>query len=237
LIYNMNTHKCEYCCKEHDGSYGSGRFCSVKCARGFSTKFKRKEINEKVSKKLTGSGHSNVENICMNCGNKFIINYANRHQKYCSKKCAAIFIANTEKGKNQRRINGLKSSKSQSRRSLNEIYFSELCNKKFKNVLTNKPIFNGWDADIILPDLKLAILWNGKWHYKKITKKHSLKQVQNRDKIKIKEIKNLNYIPYIIKDMGRENKKFVEKEFKKFLKYIKNFQFESGQVNCYRHIV
>ena len=40
---------CENCKKEHDGSYGSGRFCSSKCARAFSTKIKRKEINEKVS--------------------------------------------------------------------------------------------------------------------------------------------------------------------------------------------
>lgn len=29
---------CENCKNDHDGSYGSGRFCSSKCARGFSTK-------------------------------------------------------------------------------------------------------------------------------------------------------------------------------------------------------
>lgn len=46
--------KCEYCGKEHDGSYGSGRFCDNKCARGFSTKSKREEINKKVSIKLGG---------------------------------------------------------------------------------------------------------------------------------------------------------------------------------------
>jgi len=45
--------KCQSCLKEHDGSYGSGRFCSAKCARGFSTKAKRQEINKQVSKKLT----------------------------------------------------------------------------------------------------------------------------------------------------------------------------------------
>lgn len=45
--------KCENCGKEHAGNYGSGRFCSNKCARGFSTKEKRNEINEKVSIKLT----------------------------------------------------------------------------------------------------------------------------------------------------------------------------------------
>lgn len=45
---------CENCYAGHDGSYGSGRFCSNKCARSFSTKEKRAEINEKVSSKLTG---------------------------------------------------------------------------------------------------------------------------------------------------------------------------------------
>lgn len=45
---------CETCEVEHFGSYGSGRFCNAKCARAFSTKSKRKEINEKVSTKLKG---------------------------------------------------------------------------------------------------------------------------------------------------------------------------------------
>lgn len=30
---------CEYCGKEHDGSYGSGRFCSAKCARRYSYQY------------------------------------------------------------------------------------------------------------------------------------------------------------------------------------------------------
>nr|MBC8147043.1 hypothetical protein [Bacteroidota bacterium] len=44
---------CEYCGKECNSSFGSGRFCSKGCACGFSTKIKRKEINEKVSKSLS----------------------------------------------------------------------------------------------------------------------------------------------------------------------------------------
>lgn len=45
---------CENCSETHDGSYATGRFCSTKCARGFSTKSKRLEINKKVSLTLTG---------------------------------------------------------------------------------------------------------------------------------------------------------------------------------------
>ena len=44
--------KCEYCEKEHDGSYGSGRFCSPKCARRFSTSKNRQEINRKRSSSM-----------------------------------------------------------------------------------------------------------------------------------------------------------------------------------------
>ena len=45
---------CECCDVRHDGKYGSGRFCSVKCAKSFATKSKRAEINQAVSKSLAG---------------------------------------------------------------------------------------------------------------------------------------------------------------------------------------
>ena len=82
-------------------------------------------------------------------------------------------------------------------------------------VLNNEPMFNGWDA----PDFKLAILWNGKWHYESIAG-HSVRQVQNRDAIKAKEIASCDYTLYVIKDMGKHNKTFVEKEFDIFLKFV-----------------
>jgi hypothetical protein len=43
---------CEKCGKEHNGSYGSGRFCSASCARSYSTSLNRIEINKKVSNTL-----------------------------------------------------------------------------------------------------------------------------------------------------------------------------------------
>lgn len=79
---------CENCGTEHNGTYGSGRFCSSKCARGFSTKAKREEINEKVSNTLTGSGHGSVKLMCTNCECEFEVNWNKRHQITCSSKCA-----------------------------------------------------------------------------------------------------------------------------------------------------
>ena len=45
---------CEKCESEHDGKYGSGRFCSIKCARAFSTYENRKAISEKIRASLLG---------------------------------------------------------------------------------------------------------------------------------------------------------------------------------------
>lgn len=79
---------CENCKSKHDGTYGSGRFCSSKCARGFSTKAKRKEINEKVSKKLKGNI---LQLICNECGKEFEVSWGRRNQKFCSSLCSGRF--------------------------------------------------------------------------------------------------------------------------------------------------
>ena len=52
---------CENCSQVHSGDYGSGRFCSKKCARGFSTKHNRAEINKKVSTKLLGTSRKDKD--------------------------------------------------------------------------------------------------------------------------------------------------------------------------------
>lgn len=136
----------------------------------------------------------------------------------CSKKCSVIW-SRTDEYKQRAIIYGSKGGKAsatrQSRRSKNEVYFSELCAKEFK-ITTNEPYFDGWDADVIIHSEKVAILWNGKWHYNQISKTQSLKQVQTRDKIKLSVIEKYGYTPYIIKDMGKYNRKFVEQEFEIF---------------------
>lgn len=55
--------KCETCGKEHNGSYGSGRFCCQSCARSFSTSRNREEINKKVSNTLSGKSSKVTEKV------------------------------------------------------------------------------------------------------------------------------------------------------------------------------
>ena len=90
--------RCEKCNIDHDGRYGSGRFCSQSCSRSFSTQKKRSLINEKVSSKLKGKPRKMegerksimVEKICQKCGKNFTISWSKRRQKTCSVECGAF---------------------------------------------------------------------------------------------------------------------------------------------------
>lgn len=164
------------------------------------------------------------ENFSANCKLCNAI-FHKKRRMFCSKECLKKHQNISRKSdayKESSRKGGLVSATKQCKRSINEIYFSILCKIVFENVLTNEPIFEGWDADIIIPDYKIAISWNGAWHYQKIREEHNLKQVQSRDKIKDEIIKKHGYEHYIIKDLGTKCKKFVKLEFEKFLNYLNN---------------
>lgn len=98
---------CEHCNKQMNTIYGSGRFCDKKCARSFSTKKKRQEINKKVSSKMTGRKLSDdhkkkivhykqrLEKCCLNCGEK-MQQLPSDIRKFCTKMC---WVTYTEKNK------------------------------------------------------------------------------------------------------------------------------------------
>lgn len=154
--------------------------------------------------------------ICGICKKEFQPKRSEAH--FCSRECADN-NCRTDEYKARAFFNGQKGGKvsatSQCKRSKNEIYFSELCAKDF-DITTNEPYFDGWDADVIIHSEKTAILWNGIWHYKQIIKSQSLQQVQTRDRIKTAIIEKYGYIPYVIKDMGKYKKAFVEQEYEIF---------------------
>ncbi len=191
------------------------KFCSYKCSNIRSHSPETKLLISNSLKKTKGPKKT-YNHICQNC-----------HREFTTKKPSSIFCTRScaTKSKNINglgRIAGLSSIKSQNRRSKNEVLFAEMCVNNFNDVVSNKCIFNGWDADIIIEDIKVAILWNGIWHYKKITNKHSIEQVQNRDRLKIEEIRKCGYEPYIIKDIGKHSIEKVEDEWNIFQKWISN---------------
>lgn len=88
--------ECENCGKEHNSKYGSGRFCTSTCARSFSTKEKRIDINENVSKKLT----INIEKLCPQC-QKVFKTVPSKNGVYCSSSCFSKFNWSDEEYKNR----------------------------------------------------------------------------------------------------------------------------------------
>ena len=122
---------------------------------------------------------------CKSCGSVI-----KNTSKYCVK-CRSEIFSKTGKNLAQLTI----------KRSKDEISLYNLCNERFSSVRHNEPIVNCWDADIIIDDIKTAILWNGPWHYKQLPlSNHSLKQVQNRDAIKTKELTNAGWKVIVYED-------------------------------------
>lgn len=228
---------CENCGKEHEGVYGSGRFCSHSCQASYTNKHRK--LSNETKKKISESIHNLAKpKTCKICQKQFIKGEGyNFSRVFCSEECHKKYLLNKtfydslnkteEQLKQQHDIRvtiGKKSAaiQAETRRSKNEKYFCELCESYFNNVTHNDPMFNGWDADVLIHDLNIAVLWNGPWHYKQISKSQSLLQVQNRDKIKIQEIINFGWKPYIIKDLGKYNPNFVKEQFDIFIKSLKN---------------
>jgi len=77
---------CEKCSIEHAGEYGSGRFCSSKCSRSFSSLLKRAETNAKVSRTLS-SKVVLIEKVCPECSKTFSVKPSRSYRKTCSKAC------------------------------------------------------------------------------------------------------------------------------------------------------
>jgi hypothetical protein len=66
----------------------------------------------------------------------------------------------------------------------------------FEIIPNDKELLDGYEVDISIPELKLAIEWNGIVHFKPIYGKQKLQKIQSRDaeKLKIANDKNINLI-------------------------------------------
>jgi hypothetical protein len=98
--------KCKNC-NQNDAikysKYTNGEFCSNFCARGFSTKNKREQINNKISLKLKGrTTAKKINKICPECNSDFYVFKKNNKQIYCSTVCSKkSFVYRNKVSKNQ----------------------------------------------------------------------------------------------------------------------------------------
>jgi hypothetical protein len=199
IEYNKNPKLCECCFKpiEYKKKH-TNKFCSHSCRATYNNKLRKPRTLEsrlKTSEKLksfkrTGQGWKIEYKNCYIC-NKLFVKRVSVAKKTCSDVCKKQLCS----------INGRKNAMNTIKRSKDEIKLYELCKAKFKNVENNKVIKDGWDADIVLADFKIAILWNGPWHYKQLKiSNHSLLQVQTRDRIKKKLFEDNGWKVLIFED-------------------------------------
>lgn len=97
---------CENCGKEHDGLYGSGRFCCKSCA---NTRHHSKETKEKISKGVFHGHHSlfyeklTTYRICPICNTMFLPKITSNNKisnaVFCSNDCYRKNISLRNKGK------------------------------------------------------------------------------------------------------------------------------------------
>ncbi len=212
----IECHKCETEYEQTFAAYKAGNR-HQKCPE-------KEHINPLIAYNATRSV-TYVTKTCPACNNEFTVTKAHKNLVTCDQECLKLlYKQKSEAGyfKNIGSAGGKVSAAVQVRRSKNEILFAALCEKYFiyDEVVCNEPMFDGWDADVTLKKLKIAILWNGIWHYKQVRKDHNLEHVQSRDRIKKKIIEKLGFIPYIIKDMGGFDQQFVIREFIKLRKFV-----------------
>jgi len=203
----MSTNKCKLC---SEIIKPTNKFCNRSCAASFNNRgrIRTEESRAKVSAKLKGieNKYKGVENKykgvkrialvpvpCYVCGSEVNIppRKASRNHTCKSKECISKSCS----------ISGRNSAAKRVKRSKDEIALFEMCRTHFPDAVSNYVISDGWDADIVLPENRTAILWNGPWHYKQLNiKNHSLEQVRNRDRIKIDIFKNLGWRVYVFED-------------------------------------
>lgn len=215
--------KCENCDNDHDGNYGSGRFCSNKCSRSFSTKNKRSLINKKVSKSLTKESY---KKICLFCNNEF--ETKRKKYKYCSIKCSSKHVTEETKLKQSLiKIEAVKNGthigwQSRKVRSYAELFFEKVLNNnnikynaEFK--INKKDLgFNNsscYFLDFYLYDYNVNLEIDGK--------QHEYLERKESDKIRDEAIIKYGISVYRIKWKNPfKNEEYIKNEINKFLLFL-----------------
>lgn len=200
LDYELSPNKCKNCNKDLDFRKRFSTFCTHSCAAIYSNNERGKSdwvfpVTDEFRRNcgIASKNRNRIKSVtkvssCVICGRFF----EGHNKKSCSEECLHKLRSSVSR----------KNASTRVLRSKDEIALYELCESYFDKVTNNDTsIANGWDADILIHDNKTAILWNGPWHYKEMGfSNHSLKQVQNRDKIKTEEFIKAGWSVIVFED-------------------------------------
>lgn len=209
---------CENCGKEHDGSYGSGRFCCVSCRVSFTNKNRGKHSKE-TKQKISESIHNKrTLKHCKVCGNTFYRGEGYKTSKvFCCEEChnnwsnnKHIYIDFNTKVK---KINATKHINNTYKKSkledecyiLLKEYYPDIIRQYSSNVYP-------FNCDFYIPSFDLYIEYNGFWtHGKHLFNSNSKEDLNLINKWKSKNKKIYDNAIYTWTDLDVRKQEFVHK--------------------------
>lgn len=199
--------------------------CSQQCANKINicrSEELRKKVSETLKRKYAEgliihpkAFKNKKPYTCSFCSKEFV---SRKKRSTCSKECYKNLLPSI--GRKGGRVTSSLEFHKRNRSSNEKMFFAKI-KEIYPDAIANKRLFDGWDADIIIPSQKLAIHWNGIWHYKSVMGNELLNRVQQKDKSRYEAIEKHGYRNYIIQDLGPMNEEKVNKEYVDFLQNVK----------------
>lgn len=186
---------------------------------------------------------------CLRCGKRLLWSGRQKRRKYCSFKCSNAHHSFSEMAQkntgprvlgpdcgNRRKrskteierlrqighIGGVKSAKNQPRRSKGENLLAILLSRS--GFIIEQGVWSivpGYEIDILIPQLNIAISYNGPVHRLPIYGAQRLKQVRVRDTYRDAKLKELGLKHIVVNDEGRFSEKKVFAQYLYCLEHIK----------------
>lgn len=167
--------------------------CSSHSAKYYNSfRIKPKIIKIKIQKTI---------NKCLCCHKETL------NKKYCSGAC-----------RNKLNNPNIKGSKSKAEKILIEQLKFNF--PQFSIIENDRKILNGLELDVYIPELKLAIEWNGIFHYEPIHGLNQLEKIQHKDGKKIELCKSLGIELIIICDRT-SHLRFIKETVNKLIENLK----------------
>lgn len=214
LEYNSNPKTCSRCNNIIPFDHRKSKYCSVNCGRRRKqTIITRSKISKAVNRfnelnptfrrevsARNAKPKNEIWTTCYCCSVAIpVLAEKYQYRKFKLFSCDADVCKSVTRKKISTET-GKRAASCRVKRSKLEIKLYELCEKHYR-VSHNLPIIDGWDADIILEDHKIAVLWNGPWHYREMGhSNHSLDQVVTRDCIKVQVLEDHGWTVLIYQD-------------------------------------
>lgn len=204
-IYYKTPKICMNCNEVIDYENKENKFCNHSCSASYNNKLRPKK--QKLTKQIR---REKVLWKCPVCEKEILLNYAESlKRKYCSGTCRNRI--------NNQLING---SRSKAEAMLENSLKLEF--KTLEILFNNRTILTGnKELDVYIPKLKLAIEWNGIYHYKNFRGDEFLQKTQKQDLEKNNECKDFGIELYVVKDL-KSSKKFIKEEIEKIVFLINN---------------